>query len=99
MLFSGGWGIAGVDPPLQERGAGSQQLWLPDLALAPATRGDKGAKAPGPFCNNTRRDTLRRLRGRRITRRNALSNSDSPFGAQLGIGAHRLAVATACNAY
>ena len=47
--------------------AGSQQLWHTELALAPATRGDQGAKALGPFCNNTRRDPLRRLRGRRIT--------------------------------
>ena len=49
------------------RGAGSEQLWLLDLALAPATRGDQGAKAQEPPCNNTRRDPIRKLRGRRIT--------------------------------
>ena len=58
MLFPGG-GKGGA--------AGPSQLWLPELAPAPATRGSQGAKALGPPSNNTRRDPLRKLRGRRIT--------------------------------
>ena len=36
-------------------------------SLSTLARGDQGAEAQGPFSNLTRRDPLRKLRGRRIT--------------------------------
>ena len=47
MLFSGGGGRGGKggEGGGTHGAAGSQQLWLPELALAPATRGIQGAKA------------------------------------------------------
>ena len=76
-------------------GAGSQQLCQPELALAPATRGIQGAKALGPPSNNTRRDPLRKLRGRRI-----ISNSSmqSPSTSSVSASATTASSSTSTRA-
>ena len=62
-LPGGGLGGGSGGPLTSSRGDYTK---LPVPPYTP-TRGDQGAEAQGPFSNLTRRDLLRKLRGRRTT--------------------------------